>query len=163
MKHSSLIDLTLHLGTRVFPSIDDYESWIEDYISSGYTPQYVNIVQSKVNMQWFVFRYQYRPPIGYTAHFKLYSQFKVPFNLSPILPQFHIQFSLTPSVKVNRFKFYDVLGQSYYSLKLNYCYCNDHSCNCVVINASVNENTISYFDAACYRPVDQHGVRIHLT
>ena len=167
LKQSSLIDLTLHLGKRVFPSIDDYESWIEDYISSGYTPRYVSIVQSKVNMQWFALRYllmwwsnhstrdQYRPPIGYTAHF---SQYKVPFNLSPNLPQFHIQFSLTPLVKVNRFKFYDVLGQSHYSLKLNYCYCNDHSCNCVVINASVDENTISYFDAACYRPVDQHGM-----
>ena len=170
LKSSNLIELTLHLGRTVFPSIDDYESWIEDYISTGYTPQFVNFVQSKVNLQWFVFRYlllwwsarsvrdQYRPPPGYTAHLKLYSQYKVPFNLSPTLPQFHIQFGLTPSVKVNRFKYYDMLGQSYYNLKLNCCSCNDHSCNCIVVSASVDDSIISYFDTACYRQADRHGV-----
>ena len=78
-------------------------------------------------------------------------------NLSPTLPQFHVQFGLTPLVKVNRFMDYDVLGQEYYSLKLNHCSCSDLSCRCVVVSASVDESIISY-PGPCRQNVDQHGV-----
>ena len=36
---------------------------------------------------------------------------------------------------------YSIFGQGYYSLKLNHC--NDLSCKCVVVSASVDENIIS--------------------
>jgi len=170
LSNSNLTELTLQLGSKVFPSIDEYESWIQDYMSTGYTPQYLNIVQNKVNLQWLAFRYllkwwsyhsmrnQYKPPNGYIAHLKLYCQYQVPLNLSPTLPQFHIQFGLAPSVKVNRFKYYNVLGQGYYSLKLNYCNCTDLNCNCIVISASVDKSTVCFSDAAHHRQAGQHEV-----
>jgi len=168
LKHSSLAEVSFHFGRNFFPSLDNHQSWIEDYVASGYRPQYVNIVYSN-SPKWPIVsikplpilkwwsnhstRDQYKPPDGYTAHFKLYGPYKVPLNLSPTLPELFIQFDSTPLVKVNRLTFwnnlgkqcnYHIFGQMYCSLKLHHCSCKDLSCKCIVVSASVNEKEISY-------------------
>jgi len=181
LKHSNLNEVSFYLDQGIFQSLHNYQIWIQDYISAGYMPQYVNIMQRQDMhnvdlkilpiLKWWSdhsTRDQYRPPDGYTAHFKLYGYQRVPFNLSPTLPQLHMQFGLTPSVNFNNFKcynalgqclIYNVLGQMHYSLKLNYCNCNDLSCKCVVVSASVDGSEISYHKTANqYSKVNQFGV-----
>lgn len=54
---------------------------------------------------------------------------------------------------------YNVLGQMHYSLKLNYCNCNDLSCKCVVVSASVDGSEISYHRTAHqYNKFNRYGV-----
>ena len=185
LERSNLTEVTLNVGELPL-SLYAYQYWIQSYIRVGYRPRYVNVVQKSrlfhsvergkyvEVLKWWSrhsIRDKYRPPNGYIAHFKIYSGCRVPFNLFPVLPDFHIQFSLTPLVKVNRLiccdvfrkpDCYSIFGQGYYSLKLNHCSCNDLSCKCVVVSASVDENVISYHDAAHRCQVDQHGV-IRLT
>ena len=160
LKNSNLTEVTLYLSTQKSissPPLFRYKSCIQDYISAGYKPKHVNIVPCtksgffsvKYLLTWWAdhsTRDQYRPPDGYTAHLKLYSDYRVPFNLSPTVPQFHIQFALTPSVIVSRCNYYTVLGQNYYTLKLHHCNCSDRSCNCIVLGASVNESVISHYN-----------------
>ena len=88
---------------------DLFSIWINDYISTGYTPQYVNSVlhdnwvRATQVIQWWSrhsTQAQYRPPDKYTAHFKFYiSCCRVGYKHSPPA-QLHIQFGLTPSLKL---------------------------------------------------------------
>ena len=169
LKNSNLTEVTLYVTSyKSFSSSSfRYEACVQDYILAGCKPQYLNIVPDTKNgisvfrslLQWWAYhstRDQYRPPDGYTAHLKIYGHYKVPFNLFPSLPQFHIQFSLTPTVTVFRCDQYTVLNQKYYSLKLHHCSCSNRNCNCLVLSASVNENIISYHDAAPRDRFDKH-------
>ena len=162
LKNSNLTEVTLYLARHISKPSNDHENCLHNYISAGHKPQYVNIVQNsskhnRKSVERSVFRYllrwwstgnstrdQYRPPDGYTAHFKLYDSCRVPFNVFPTLPHLHIQFSLTPSVIVYDL-YYCLLGQRHYSLKLNHCSCSNRNCNCIVASASVNESVTSYY------------------
>jgi len=43
LKHA---EVSFHFGRNFFPSLDNHQSWIEDYVASGYKPQYINITYS---------------------------------------------------------------------------------------------------------------------
>ena len=94
----------------------------------------------------------YRPPHGYVAHFKIYDSYKVPFNIFPTLPQYHIQFSSTPSVKISRFNCcIAMFGQADFVLNTNFCSCSElGECHCVVVNASLHEVILRYHGVAYY-------------
>jgi len=170
LKASKVNELTLHMDISMLEGL--FCCWIDDYISTGYRPQCVNFVQhnnwlhvAPVIWWWsnHSTRAQYRPPDKYTAHFKFYtSGYRVAFNHSPP-PQIHIQFHLTPSVKVTKVSDCNIFGQDCYMLKMNHCSCT-YSCKCVVTSATIDENAIWYCngDYRCriYQncQVDQFGV-----
>ena len=45
LKYSNLNEVSFYLDQGIFQSLHNYQVWIQDYITAGYMPQYVNIVQ----------------------------------------------------------------------------------------------------------------------